>query len=251
MNVFEVVENGSAPIRTEGTSVSPALSASEQAYLRVKEMILEGDLPAGDMITEGQISEELSLSRTPIREAFLRLEAEGWLKLFPKRGALVVPIQPNEMEQVFEARQLIETHAVRVVSQDAALTTALSRALTDVIAQMTTALADKDVEAFSSLDTEFHLTIVLAAENDILSDVYRGLRERLRRMTTRSVWHDQSRMERIIADHTELTRIIVDRDADGYSARLLEHMIAAHSTPAQRAFRFPTSGRARPGDWPS
>lgn len=218
--------------------MTTALSASEQAYLRVKEMILEGDLPAGDMITEGQVSEELSVSRTPIREAFLRLEAEGWLKLFPKRGALVVPIQPNEMEQVFEARQLVETHAARVVAQDPELTAALARALTGVIAQMAQALSDDDVEAFSSLDTEFHLTIVLAAENDILSDIYRGLRERLRRMTTRSVWHDQSRMERIIADHTDLTDLIERRDPDGYSSRLLEHMIATHSKTARRTPRF-------------
>lgn len=218
--------------------MTTALSASEQAYLRVKEMILEGDLPAGDMITEGQVSEEVSVSRTPIREAFLRLEAEGWLKLFPKRGALVVPIQPHEMEQVFEARQLIETHAVRVVTQDAELTAILARALTDVITQMAQAREAEDVEAFSSLDTEFHLTIVLAAENDILSDIYRGLRERLRRMTTRSVWHDQSRMERIISDHAELTSIIELQDADAYSSRLLAHMIATHGTTARRIPRF-------------
>lgn len=219
-----------------------ALSASEQAYLRVKEMILEGELPAGDMITEGQVSADLSVSRTPIREAFLRLEAEGWLRLYPKRGALVVPVQPNEMEQVFEARQLIETHAVRVVSQDAELIAALTQALGGVIAQMVQALADEDVETFSSLDTEFHLTIVLAADNDILSDIYRGLRERLRRMTTRSVWHDRTRMERIIAEHTELAEIIRRGEPDAYSARLLEHMVATHSGRARRQGRFATGG---------
>jgi len=216
-------------------------SAADQAYLRVKEMILDGRFPHGDMITEGQVSQELSVSRTPIREAFLRLEAEGWLKLFPKRGALVVPVQPYEMEQVFEARQLIETHAVRVVAQSPEETKALADALAVVVEEMSRALADGDVETFSSLDTEFHLAIVLAAQNDILSEIYRGLRERLRRMTTRSVWQDRARMERIVAEHAELTAIIERRDPEAFSARLLEHMIATHAT-GRRGTRFAIRG---------
>ena len=52
------------------------------------------------------------MSRTPVREAFLRLEAEGLLRLFPKRGALVVPVSPAEVEAVLEARELVEGHAV-------------------------------------------------------------------------------------------------------------------------------------------
>ena len=214
--------------------VTISQSASEQAYLRVKEMILDGDIPAGDMITEGRVSEELSVSRTPIREAFLRLEAEGWLKLFPKKGALVIPVQPGEREQVFEARQLIETHAVRIVTQDAAHTASLVEELSVVVARMTKALADDDIEDFSSLDTEFHLTIVLAGENDILSDIYRGLRERLRRMTVRSVWQDRVRGERIVSEHTELTEIIARRDPEAFSARLMEHMIAVHAPRGRR-----------------
>ena len=216
-------------------------SASEQAYLRVKEMILDGEIPPGDMITEGRVSDDLSVSRTPIREAFLRLEAEGWLKLFPKKGALVVPVQPGEREQVFEARQLIETHAVRVVAQDAADTATLVEALTAVVDRMTQALDADDVENFASLDTEFHLTIVVACENDILSDIYRSLRERLRRMTTRSVWQDRVRMQRIIAEHAELTEIIARRDPEAFSTRLLEHMVAVHSSRGRHVGRFSVS----------
>ncbi|NKS66646.1 GntR family transcriptional regulator, partial [Rhodococcus hoagii] len=55
-------------------------------------MILSGALPGGELISEGEIASRMGSSRTPVREAFLRLEAEGWMRLYPKRGALIVPI---------------------------------------------------------------------------------------------------------------------------------------------------------------
>ena len=214
------------------------LSASEQVYRFVKETILNGQIAAGDMITEGQIVAEMSLSRTPVREAFLRLASEGWLKLYPKRGALVVPVQPQEMEQVLEARHLIETHAVRTIARNPAEANALGQCLLTITAQMQRAMDEQDIESFTSLDTEFHLTIVRSADNDILSDIYQGLRDRLRRMTIRSVWRDESRMQGIIKDHTDLAHIVERADVEAYSTRLLEHMLSTHSRASGRPARF-------------
>src|SRR4051812_50188386 len=88
------------------------MSAKERAYRDTKARILDGSLPGGDLITEGQVADALAMSRTPVREAFLRLEAEGLLRLFPKRGALVVAVSPAEVEAVLEARELVEGHAL-------------------------------------------------------------------------------------------------------------------------------------------
>ncbi|WP_157897403.1 GntR family transcriptional regulator, partial [Mycobacteroides chelonae] len=79
-----------------------AISASEEAYRSVKERILSGDIPGGELLSEGEISARMGCSRTPVREAFLRLETEGWLRLYPKRGALVVPITPEERRHVVD-----------------------------------------------------------------------------------------------------------------------------------------------------
>src|SRR5699024_3327401 len=91
-------------------SASTMTSAVQRAYQTVKARILSGTLPAAEMLTEGEIAAELNLSRTPVREAFLRLEVEGHLRLYPKRGAMVVPISPAEVHDLFEARLLIEAH---------------------------------------------------------------------------------------------------------------------------------------------
>lgn len=214
--------------------MSQPMSAADQVYGHVRELILDGGIGAGELITEGQFVEATGLSRTPVREAFLRLEAEGWLKLYPKRGALVVPVQPEEKEQVLEARQLIETHAMTTIAASASAAQTLSTRLLEITEQTRDAMDADDIAAFTTLDAEFHLVLVKSSGNDILSDIYRGLRDRLRRMTTRSVWHDKTRMEAIVKDHSDLAEIVAQRDVAAFSARLMEHMRATHDRAHSR-----------------
>ena len=69
--------------------------AAERAYDHLKRRIIDDDIDDSEMLSEAALAAELGMSRTPVREAFLRLEVEGFLKLYPKRGALVVPISPR------------------------------------------------------------------------------------------------------------------------------------------------------------
>src|SRR4051794_3211856 len=94
------------------------MSASERAYRHVKERVLDGTIPGGELISENEVAEQLGMSRTPVRAAFGQLEAEGLLRLYPKRGALVVPVSAQETEAVMEARWVIERYAIeRVVDR--------------------------------------------------------------------------------------------------------------------------------------
>src|ERR1041384_3153739 len=77
--------------------------------------VLDGTYAGGALITEGEISEAVGVSRTPVREAFLRLQAEGLLRLYPKRGALVGPGSAPEIDDVMETRGMIERFAVEKV----------------------------------------------------------------------------------------------------------------------------------------
>src|SRR5919107_3510289 len=83
-------------------------SAAARVYAHVKERLLDGSFPGGALLSENELSQQLGLSRTPVRQAFVQLEAEGLLELYPKRGALVVPVAASEIEDVFEARLLVE-----------------------------------------------------------------------------------------------------------------------------------------------
>src|SRR5262245_5406294 len=88
-----------------------ALPAATRVYQHVKRAILEQIHAGGALLTEVEIATAVGVSRTPVREALLRLQSEGLVTLYPKRGALVLPISAAEIEDVIEARQLVEVHA--------------------------------------------------------------------------------------------------------------------------------------------
>ncbi|MBV8291555.1 MAG: GntR family transcriptional regulator, partial [Mycobacterium sp.] len=87
------------------------MAAKDRALDYVKSQVLSGAFPGGELISEGEVAAALGMSRTPVREAFLRLEAEGLLRLYPQRGALVVPVSSEEARAVIEARLLLEHFA--------------------------------------------------------------------------------------------------------------------------------------------
>src|ERR1700731_1416330 len=83
-------------------------AAKDRAHDYVKRQVLTGAFPGGELISEGEVAAALGMSRTPVREAFLRLEAEGLLRLYPQRGALVVPVSSEEAPGGLEARGVVE-----------------------------------------------------------------------------------------------------------------------------------------------
>src|ERR687894_1362836 len=87
------------------------MTRTEAAYTYTKQRVLDATYAGGDLLTEGEVADALGISRTPVREAFLRLEGEGLLRLYPKRGALVVPVSAGEVRAVMETRALVERFA--------------------------------------------------------------------------------------------------------------------------------------------
>lgn len=204
-----------------------SLPAAEIAYRHVKNLVLDDRLAGGSMISEGEIAGQLALSRTPVREAFLRLEAEGWLRLYPKRGALVVPIAAGEADAVLDARLLLEVHAVealRSVEERARLRTALESS----IEQQVAALDRGDLDGYSGHDTAFHLAIVGAGGNALLTSFSVSLRERQHRMVARSLWRDVERARGFVRGHAELACLIGAGDTRGFADALRDHLRSAH-----------------------
>lgn len=207
--------------------MSITVSAAERAYQQVKAQILSGTLAGGELISEGEIAQTLGTSRTPVREAFLRLESEGWMKLYPKRGALIVPVPPDEAEHVIGARFVVETGAVRILAASDRST--VVRDLRSGIERHVTYAEAEDVDAFAKEDAEFHRIFVRAAGNPLLTAFYDTLRDRQLRMTSTSVQRDRAQMQRIISDHAELTGLIEAGDTGGFSTALAGHLRSVHN----------------------
>ncbi len=209
------------------SATANAGSAAERVYHEVKELILTNDLAGGELISEGDVATRCEVSRTPVREAFLRLQAEGWMRLYPKRGALVVPISDHEAHDVVDARKLLEEHAVRAVVDDPAAVSALVTRLRENLAAHRAADPD-DVAEFSRIDAEFHQIIVAAGDNPLLAEFFVGLGERHRRMTTASVHRDVAVASQILTDHQQLLTAIEQGDADVFADALAAHLAAVH-----------------------
>lgn len=206
----------------------PAVPAADLAYRHVKDALLSGRLPAGEMVSEGDVAAELAMSRTPVREAFLRLSTEGWLRLFPKRGALVVPVAPGEAEAVVDARVLLESHAVDVVVGSDAARDRLVAELRGLVDAQRAALAAGDLDAYATHDAAFHLAVVAAGGNPVLTDFSVTLRERQRRMVALSVGARGERAPEFVAGHEGLVAAVEAGDAAVFRDRLRAHLHEAH-----------------------
>lgn len=204
------------------------LSMSDRAYRLVKERILNGTLGSEELFSEGIIAQQLDSSRTPVREAFLRLQAEGWIQLYPKRGAMVVPIGRNEKIAVLEARELLESHAIARATRSPLAAKLLVTDLRAIIVLQKRALTERDGSAYARTDQAFHRRVVEAGGNPFLSNFYSTLADRHRRMTSASVWGKASVARRVIAEHEELTDAIGRCDARGYVRLLHPHLLDNH-----------------------
>jgi DNA-binding GntR family transcriptional regulator len=205
-------------------------AAKDRALDYVKAKVLTGEFPGGELISEGEVATALGMSRTPVREAFLQLEAAGLLRLYPKRGALVVPVSPDEVRAVLEARVVLEEFAARAVIQRGpdACAAVYERLSAQVQRQRETAAAT-DLHAFLESDRAFHNVTLEAAGNAILAGFYSTLRDRQMRMIGESARNAQ-RLATIIDEHERIAEAL--RDGDGEAAR---RAVRAHLAGTMRA----------------
>lgn len=197
------------------------MSAADSAYAFAKERILDGRFAGGEMISEGDVANPTGLSRTPVREAFLRLEAEGLLRLYPKRGALVVPVSATEVESVMETRRVVERFAVeKVITTGASVEPELRR----LIARQEELVDAGDSQGFVEADREFHRVLVAAAANPILLEWHDSLRDRQGRMGREAIARVDDRIPAIMREHRELADTIAAGDAQAAGAVLERHL---------------------------
>lgn len=206
-------------------------AAKDRALRYVKSQVLTGAFPGGELISEGEVAAALGMSRTPVREAFLRLEAEGLLRLYPQRGALVVPVSSEEARAVIEARLLLEQFAAtKVIGRGPASCAAVFDQLSTHLQRQRDAAAAPDWQEFVEADRAYHDVTLDASGNVILSGFYSSLRDRQMRMTGESMIQDRQRMATILDEH----RRIAEALRDGDLARTLE-LVQAHLASTLRS----------------
>lgn len=157
-----------------------APSLSETAYARLKQRILSGELQANATVDEAQAAKEFGISRTPVREALLRLQSEGLVEIARGRGIRVTPLSATEMRNLYEAITGIETTAVFAAARRAPEESELAGIEQALEAMAAAALADDD-EAWGHADESFHRELLRLSGDPFLAQSGLQLRDRAQR----------------------------------------------------------------------
>ncbi len=156
------------------------MSFAAQAYTTIKHNILENRYPPGHQALEQELATELGMSRTPVREALIRLEREGLVELIPRRGMRVVPLSPADMKEIYEVLAGLETAALALMDGKNPASVELDP-LEDCLRNMEEALARNDLEAWAEADEGFHKALLALCNNKRLLDMAATLSDQAHR----------------------------------------------------------------------
>jgi DNA-binding GntR family transcriptional regulator len=145
-------------------------SRGDKAYDEIKRRILENVWPPGFSAFEPQVAEELSMSRTPIREALLRLQNEGLIKVVPRRGMYVVPLSPTDMRDLYIVLASLEGTAAELLARRQTEANEMAALESSVVA-MEKALARDDLDAWAQADERFHRLLLELCGNPRLAEM--------------------------------------------------------------------------------
>lgn len=181
-------------------------SLSAKIYEELRERIIEGIVPAGERIRERELAEEFNVSRIPIREAMPRLESEGFVRIVPRKGAVVTEMTLTDVEELFAVRSSLEVLTARLAAEacragaDAAL-------LSERLTQSETALESGDDREIATANSALHEEILRLSGNSLLIDLMGPINGRVRRLFRLEAERDQ----RILcAEHRELCRAVAE-----------------------------------------
>jgi DNA-binding GntR family transcriptional regulator len=138
--------------------------ASERAYRALKQLILDNQLGPGSLLLELEAAERLGMSRTPVREAMIRLEQEGLVAIRPRHGMRVLPLSPDDMLEIYEVLTGLEAMAAALAARRGAKPATL-RAMRQAVEDMDRALARDDLKGWAMADERFHALLVEASGN--------------------------------------------------------------------------------------
>jgi DNA-binding GntR family transcriptional regulator len=190
-----------------------------QVYRILREQIIQAELMPGERVSEAEIAKGLSVSRQPVREAFIKLSEEGLVQVLPQRGTYVTRISAASVRDVRFVREAIEADIVRQVASERVAGTI--EELRDQIARQKQVPQD-DRTAFLRLDELFHHTLAAAAGRAYAWSVIESVKAQMDRVRFLSV--DDMQVGRLIEQHERIVDAIAAGDVGGAEQALRTHL---------------------------
>ena len=201
---------------------------------RLRRLITDGTLKPGTSLNERDLCDRLKVSRTPLREAYRILAADGLVDIQPKRGAVVIERSAADIENIFDVLAVLEGLAIRQAAQRAS--DAELQEIAQLHARMLEGFRAQDIGAYFEASMGTHLAIARAAHNPALSAVYEKLNLQVQALRYKSNLN-RDEWTSGVADHERFVRALLARDADA-----AEHLVRAHLI-SKKAFHLNELGK--------
>ncbi|MEH7377194.1 MULTISPECIES: GntR family transcriptional regulator [Bacillaceae] len=203
------------------------LSIREHAYIYLKEMILEGELKAGDRLIERELAGKLGISRTPIREALFRLESQGFVKTVPRKGVVVSNISESEVIEVFTILASLEVLAVKLAAgrMDRETQLELDQKIEELML-----LRDQAEENFNLEHIQMNRLINKASKSPKLFEILSGLIDYIH-MAANMGYETPGRRKESLREHIDIMKALRDKEAE-----MAEYLMRIHIENSKKAY---------------
>jgi DNA-binding GntR family transcriptional regulator len=197
------------------------------AYSSIREYILQGRLDETSRLTEDFLSSQLGISKSPVREALNRLEAEGLIRIEPRKGAYLKQLTPVEIDELYDVREALETHVVRT----AKVTTSLLMELRQSVRRQRALLKTNDRPHYIQEDVQFHALLAQAAGNGYLGALLGNIQNQ--------IWLSRRKSYELSSStapdaHDMIVTALADGDIEAAEAAMRTHV----RTVRQRLVQF-------------
>jgi len=199
------------------------MSLTREAFERIHDAIVSGDLEFGEHLSETQIAKALGISKAPVRAAFMELKDRGLVNIVPQSGTYVFSPTPEDVRTLSQFRALLEQEAVR---QAMALQPGpLSVKLDEAIARMARATAAQNWDVYRKADSSFHLAFLEESGNRYLLKAYSLGAPALEALRVRLQRGQNNFRERSFNEHVEMAKLLRARGIDDACAILRSHIL--------------------------
>jgi DNA-binding GntR family transcriptional regulator len=224
-----VQQGVSAPPRLNVQPLDTTVSFRNMAYRTLKKAITEMDIyshPEEIRLDERRLSQDLAISRTPVREAITILEQEGFVRSTPRRGIFVVRKTKAEVLEMIAVWAALESLSARLATERA--TDKELAALRDMFREFRDERPADHLSEYSDANIAFHQTIIRLGGLKLVADITENLFIHMRAIRKVTIGQD-NRAERSIVDHMNIIEALVARDADRAERLVREHTFGLYA----------------------
>lgn len=197
------------------------MDLKQKAYISIKEKIIAGEFKPGQDISEEKIQNELGISRTPIREALMRLQTENLIEIFPRKGIFVSNITQKVIKNVFQIRLMIEPQVIRIVGT--VISKEWLKTMKEKFQKQFETVSEESILYYVELDKEFHSHLINACDNQYLVNVMNNIFDQNQRMR----YQTYSFNERNVAtksEHIAIIESLINDDLDTAEKLMKDHI---------------------------